>query len=330
MVSSIVSQVSRQVPLVSWRKIEDLLEFDRRSLVLLAEQAGRYYKPFDRRKLSGQGKWRHIDNPQDDLKAIQKRIQQRLLLHLSFPDTIVGGIRKRSTIDHAKFHLRKPCVVTLDIKGCFPSISNERVFRVFQNSLNASPQIARILTQLTTFQHRLPQGAPTSPTIANLALLPLHNDLLRLAEQSDLDLSIYVDDIALSGDNAVVVKVIESACDLIRKHGFRVSWSKLNVQSISRPQTITGLNVNRRIDLPREFLVSIDSSIRKLADSEIIFERDLNAIWGRIKYVKYVRPTVGLLLEETARRCLPEKGCPGGKHRWETRTCARFNRDHSK
>ena len=190
-----------------------------------------------------------------------------------------------------------------------------------------SPEIARTLTQLTTLQHRLPQGAPSSPTLANLALLPLHGRLLSLAQDLGLAMSMYVDDIAFSGDEAE--KVIEPACRLIQAHGFGVSWKKLSIQSRDLPQHITGLQVNQRIDLTKEFRSSILKEIQILADAEVVYQRELNSVWGRIRYAKHIRPAIGLALEEFALRCLPGEGSMGGLPKWEVRPCTRFSRNHA-
>lgn len=314
-------------PLLSWRRLEDLLEVGRETIQAVAQQAGRYYQPFDRRKIRGTGKWRHIDNPQSELKALQRKIQRQLLAHFPFPESIVGGVRERSVLDHAKKHIQKLWVVTLDIKECFPSISNGDIFSVLRNYLGASTELANVLTRLTTFQHRLPQGAPTSPALANLALLPLCKKLFELAQRLELDFTMYVDDIAFSGDNAVFA--IEPACRIIKEYGFRVSWQKTRVLSNEKPQEVGGLLVNNRINTLRQSRRQIRKDIMSLAEIGAISERDLHSIWGRIRYVKYIRPAAGAVLEEFARRHLPEMIERGGMPRHETRECRRFERDHS-
>jgi RNA-directed DNA polymerase len=188
-----------------WREIE-----------AIAESAGRFYQPFDHRRERGRGKWRHIDNPTGNLKAIQARIYKQILQSLALPETVTGGVRGRSVRDHAAPHVGQPALVTLDLRACFPRIDHHAINRVFRR-LGYSPTIAHVLTQLTTFQRSLPQGAPTSPALANLALLNLHVELQEIAQERGLVLTQYVDDIAMSGAGAQ--DAIEPVVQAIMRYG---------------------------------------------------------------------------------------------------------------
>src|SRR5438046_1585603 len=110
--------------LVSLRRLEQILGWDRESLRRFAEHAGRYYRPFDRRRQRGTGKWRHIDNPTDDLKKLQQRIERRILNHVPLPATMMGAVSGRSIRDNATRHLGQSMVVTLDLRACFPRTSD--------------------------------------------------------------------------------------------------------------------------------------------------------------------------------------------------------------
>lgn len=314
--------------LVSWRRLSDLLGFDQRFIKQIADECGKYYEPFDRRKIFGSGKWRHIDNPQGPLKVIQRRIQDRLLANVSLPKGMIGGVRGLSALDHARLHVQQPCLVTLDIKDCFPSLKPESVFNVFINNVGCSGDIAHYLTQLTTFQHRLPQGAPTSPMLANLVLIPLYQDLVSIAASLALQCSIYVDDIALSG--YLARDAILPASLAIRKYGLCVSRRKIIIMSKNKSQTVTGIAVNSGIDLTSEKKINLFDEIIELSSARIIYEHDLNSINGKIRYVKTVCPAAGEWLSSIAQKYLPSSGQTGIKpKRGETRTCTRYVRDHS-
>lgn len=314
-------------PVLSMRKLASILCLDVAQVEILASEAGRYYRPFDRRKTRGTGKWRHIDNPTGLLKSVQSRIHKKLLVPISLPETVVGGARGRSTIDHAKYHLWQPWIVTLDIKDCFPSISNTRIFDVFRSKLGYSTPVASALTRLTTFQHRLPQGAPTSPTLANLALLDFHAEVDEICCRLNLQHSIYVDDIAISGEKAI--QAIPPICSLLESNGFNVSWRKIQVQPRSACQQITGLQVNNGIDISRQKLVELREEIISIANAEYVFSRDLQSIWGKINNIKNISPLAGGSLTDFARQHLPETSIPGGCRRGEIRGCRRYERDHS-
>ncbi len=142
--------------LVSMRHLEALLGRDRADIRRIANSAGRFYRPFDLRRIAGQGKWRHIDNPVGELKRYQSRIHERMFHDFAFPETMIGAVPGRSIKDNAALHLRQPMVVALDLRDCFPRISDREVYRVFNEVLGCSAVISALLTKLTTFQHRLP------------------------------------------------------------------------------------------------------------------------------------------------------------------------------
>ena len=249
--------------LVSLRRLEHLLARDRRRIIEIAGSAGRYYRPFDRRRERGKGKWRHIDNPVGPLKAIQKEIQRKILRPLELPETMLGGVAGRSIRDYAAHHVQQPVLVTLDLQDCFPRIGDLKVYKVFREVLGCSTEIAGLLTKLTTFQHRLPQGAPTSPTLANLTLLRMHREIVELADGLGLICAFYLDDIALSGHRAG--DAVNSVIKIIQKHGHSARRRKIRRMRSGEAQKVTSVVVNRKISAGRERRQMIRERIFELA-----------------------------------------------------------------
>ena len=102
-----------------------------------------------------------IDNPEGELKLLQKAIYKVLLKPLVFPHYLCGGVPGKTVLDNVFIHLNAPFLVTLDIKKFFRRITTFQVFRVWNEVLNCTPRISKLLTQVTTFERHLPQGAPT-------------------------------------------------------------------------------------------------------------------------------------------------------------------------
>lgn len=154
---------SATLDLYSMKQVEFLLGRPRSDLKDLSRHATRYYEPFP---LNPGRRWfardikpakkRLIDHPIDPLKAIQSRVQERLLSRLVLPEHLLGGVRGKSIVDNAKLHLGAPFLVTIDIKNFFPSITPAQVSEVFRRVLNCSPEISYLLTGLTTCRGRLP------------------------------------------------------------------------------------------------------------------------------------------------------------------------------
>ena len=164
----------QKLEIQSPKRLGDILRIPPAKLAEIAESADVHYSPFALAKPPRPferfyaRKLRPIDNPLQDLKWIQQRIYRRLLKPMCFPSHILGAIPKRSVMDNAEHHLTAALLVTLDVRQCFPSITNIHIYRVWSNFLGCSPPVAAMLTRLTTFGRHLPQGAPTSPLLANL------------------------------------------------------------------------------------------------------------------------------------------------------------------
>jgi len=295
--------------IVSMRHLEELLGHSRVDIRRVADRAGRYYRPFDLRKIAGEGKWRHIDNPVGELKLYQSCIQERMFHDLVLPETMIGAVPGRSIKDNALLHLSQPMVVTLDLRDCFPRINDVEVYRVFREVLGCSAEISSILTKLTTFQHRLPQGAPTSPAIANLSLLGLHADLTTLAEANDLNCSFYVDDIVFSGARAL--EVIEPAILLIHSHGHSVRRNKIKRMPNSTKQTITGAGVNRGVSVGKDRRRALRSRVFDLSRNGAVAEHALQSILGEVTWVGWLNSSQGDAIIRSAQKLLQLPTFPG-------------------
>lgn len=94
---------------------------------------------------------RLIEPPQAELKTVQKRMKT-LLGKIQVPDNVFSGIKGRSYSDNACLHLGKSKrnLYKIDLTAFFPSISRETVYRFFFEDLCCSPDVAEILTNLTT------------------------------------------------------------------------------------------------------------------------------------------------------------------------------------
>src|SRR5437868_11741322 len=112
----------------------------------------------------------------------------------SLPSYMTGGLPGRSIKNNSVPHLEQDVVVGLDIENCFPSISHKQVFGTFRK-LGYSTDIASMLTKLTTYQNRLPQGAPTSPLLCNLVLWDSAERISLLASKKGCFFTIYIDDV---------------------------------------------------------------------------------------------------------------------------------------
>src|ERR1700687_2868435 len=115
--------IPTRLDLCSLHHLEALLGRSRAELEDLAKHAVRYYKPFRLKKKerpfsrkTAPVKTRSIDNPINPLKAVQSRIEARLLKRIILPEHLLGGVKGKSITDNAARHLNARYLVTIDIK----------------------------------------------------------------------------------------------------------------------------------------------------------------------------------------------------------------------
>lgn len=286
--------------LYSVGKLEALLGTDRNRLRFIAQHAGSYYRPFPmkerarpfQRKFKPPRKRpRVIDNPGPTLKALQKRINQRILKPLAFPAYLCGGVPGKTVLDNVLLHFRARVIVAIDIKNFFPSIGNCLVYRVWRDVLDCSPKIAGLLTKLTTFERHLPQGAPTSTLLANLVLFSVDAPIRDVCRLRGVTYSTWVDDLAFSGSEPQAV--IRVAVEALRAAGFSVSHKKLKVMGPGERRVLNGVLVVRFPSVLPERLSRLRSGIHKLRTGEVAPEdvgSYVRGLRGGIAHVASVAP----------------------------------------
>lgn len=184
------------------------------------------------------------------LKVIQKRLQKNILQKLSIPDYAFGAIKGKDNISNAKRHQGKKYIFTTDLTNFFPSVNHKQVFEMFV-SFDFSPTVARLLTKLTTYKGKLPQGAPTSPIVANLVFVKTGKRLQEIAIENNLTFTSFVDDLTFSCPTDFKDK-IQNILNAVVEDGFRISHKKTNYKT--KLPTVTGVIVkNNSLDLPKEF-----------------------------------------------------------------------------
>jgi len=184
------------------------------------------------------------------LKVIQKRLQKNVLQKLTIPDYAFGAVKGKDNISNAKRHQGKKYIFTTDLTNFFPSVNHKQVFEMFV-SFDFSPTVARLLTKLTTYKGKLPQGAPTSPIVANLVFVKTGKRLQEIAIENNLTFTSFVDDLTFSSPTDFNDK-IQDLLDAVVEDGFKISHKKTNYKT--KLPTVTGIIVkNNNLDLPKEF-----------------------------------------------------------------------------
>lgn len=208
-----------------------------------------YYTKFLIRKRNGGS--REISAPTPQLRALQDWLYLNVASHLRVHDAAHGFVPGRSIVTNAALHVGQPVLLKLDIKDFFGSVGRSPVFRAFRR-LGYRREMADLMTSLVTLDGSLPQGAPTSPALANNAAYGLDVRIAAFAAPRGLAYSRYADDLTLSGAGVADRSVRRTVEKIMRDEGFLPNESKRRFVRPSERQRVTGVVVNHGLGWPRE------------------------------------------------------------------------------
>ena len=199
------------------------------------------------------------------------------------PDFLFSPVKGRSYVQNAAHHVGSRAFWLLDVANYFPSCTANNVARFFHRDLECSPDVTAVLVKITTFGGCLPQGSPCSPILAYYLNRPMWLAVQKCVEQSGCKLSVYADDITVSGE-IVLKSVIWEIKKIIHGSGLTLKKSK-EVSLINSQADITGVIVKRDgTHLPNrqlKKLVELEKERGKMLDPKLRAKLD-NQIAGRL------------------------------------------------
>ena len=221
---------------------------------------------------------RRIEAPPDGLKRIQRRLNRVLQATYRPMAPAHGFVAQRSILTNARLHLRKGSrkwILNIDIKDFFPSITSRRVAGLLQAKPYELPsKVAWTVAHLCCFRGALPQGAPSSPVIANMICGRLDRELMQLAKESGCMYTRYADDITFSSgrrDFPAEIARIEAPSGevvlgerleaILAGNWFDANPAKIRLRSRTERQEITGLVVNKFPNVRRRFIRQISAML---------------------------------------------------------------------
>ena len=215
-------------------------------------------------------KCRQIDNPVKQLKDIQKRILKQVLAHVDLPSYMFGAVAGKTLVSHAEQHVKNQTstLVRMDISSYYPNITCHQVYSVWNKVLGCPPPVAKLLTQLTTFDWHLPQGAPTSPALANIFLASIYAPVCLASNRAGLTITTWVDDLIFSGSAAR--EVMETVRATLAAHGFKISPEKREIFGPTAEKLVTGVRVGRsEARAPHKKMSELRAAIHRLARGSV-------------------------------------------------------------
>lgn len=251
------------------------------------------YHSFEVKPRKKNHKPRQILAPYDDLKAVQKTILEKILNHVPPHHAATAFFKGRSIAGNARLHHHCLYLYKTDISNFFPSIKVSHVWRVLETHF---PHISRSamdeIVRLTTLEGTLPQGAPTSPHLANLALFEFDEQLTRLCNRLGARYTRYADDITVSAADEQALEIAEGA--------IRAGLSELGlVQHLAKtrrfgPNTrklVTGLDVSAdTIRPPRSYRKKVEALVRMCENYPSRMVRHIPRVLGYLAHWQGTTP----------------------------------------
>ncbi len=282
---------------------------------------------------------RLLERPKARLKAAQRAVLRAVLDHVPPHDAAHGFTRGRSVRTHAERHLGRRVVLRLDLEDFFAAVRAGRVFGILRSAglpdgvahvvcalcTNVVPQAewARVARPadpaLVGAFHRLgrrlatphlPQGAPTSPALANLAAFTLDRRVAGLAAVHGATYTRYADDLVLSGGPELLraaAGVRETVARIARDEGFLLNAGKTRVMTDAGRQTVGGVVVNVRPNVARQEYDRLKAVLHN-AVHDGPGDLDPAVLRGRIAWVASLHPGRGTELERRFARVAWEPG----------------------
>lgn len=267
------------------------------------------------------GGTRNILSPSDRLKNLQSSLSNLLLDCIDeinetrkkkyrYKHALSHGfVRECSIMTNALLHINKKNVLNVDLKDFFDCFNFGRVrgFFIKNNHFKLDPHIATVIAQITCYENKLPQGSPCSPVITNLITHSLDIRLASLAKKYSCTYSRYADDITFSTRKSVFPRQVmgqEESQFIIGKElqseieraGFSINDKKTRIQYKDSRQDVTGLIVNKKPNVKKEYWRTVKSQchllfqtgafIKKTANGDA--EGNINELNGQLNFIDQV------------------------------------------
>lgn len=189
-------------------------------------------------------KRRNILEPSYSLKNIQRRIL-KLLTPIKRPDWVIGGEKGKSYINNAEYHQMNSYILKLDIKSFFDNCKRDYIFKFFRDYFDLSNDIAKILTDLTTYDGKIPSGAPTSSLLSFYAYKEMFYEISEIAIRNGCKFSLYIDDLTISKeqhfDKDIIINEIQ---EILKKYKHSLNVKKTKYYSETEHCVVTGVAIS--------------------------------------------------------------------------------------
>lgn len=288
------------------------------------------------------GGHRLLESPKPRLKAAQRDLLRSIVALVPTHEAAHGFVTGRSALTATEQHAGKHVVLRFDLSDFFASVTAARIFAIFRtcgypeavahvltglttnrvplHALRAAPLSPTVRTQVARLRTpHLPQGAPTSPALANLAAVGLDRRVEGLARRFGATYTRYADDLIISGGRELLrfsARFASLVDAIVTDEAFALNNAKTLVRTQSTRQSALGLVINERPNVSRRDFDVLKATLHNCITKGPATQHDPTeseghfqaVLLGRIAWVDATNPSRGTRLRSLYDRVVWDDG----------------------
>lgn len=280
--------------------IEKDLGFSAKTLYGLSNSLEKHYHTVYLPKSDGSK--RKLSVPDLILKLVQKSIADNILIQYPISKYAKAYKPGSSIQKNARPHVGKKKILKLDIEGFFDHILYSRVKDTVFYEEKYSEAIRILLTMLCYYNDSLPQGAPTSPAITNIIMYDFDETVGAFCNEKNIAYTRYCDDMTFSGcfDEREIISFVKGE---LRKLGLFLKNRKTAVISASKRQVVTGIVVNEKMNVTKDYKKTIRQEIYYIKKFGLDEHLKRLGISDKQQYVLSLKGRIAFVLQTIPNNC---------------------------
>lgn len=280
--------------------IEKDLGFSAKTLYGLSNSLEKHYHTVYLPKSDGSK--RKLSIPDLILKPVQKSIADNILIQYPISKYAKAYKPGSSIQKNARPHVGKKKILKLDIEGFFDHILYSRVKDTVFYEEKYSESIRILLTMLCYYNDSLPQGAPTSPAITNIIMYDFDETVGAFCNEKNIAYTRYCDDMTFSGcfDEREIISFVKGE---LRKLGLFLKNRKTAVISASKRQVVTGIVVNEKMNVTKDYKKTIRQEIYYIKKFGLDEHLKRLGISDKQQYVLSLKGRIAFVLQTIPNNC---------------------------
>ena len=237
------------------------------------------------------GKERIIEQPTGQLDRVHRRLQV-LLQRIESQDYLFFGKKGVSSVDNAKIHLGKNHLLALDISHFFPNCKSEHVYDLFRYHMKMAPDIAVLLSEITTYNGHVPTGSSLSMSIAYWACWKTFDAIHSIAQKYGVKFTLYVDDMTFSSADPLPRNIYLSVNHRLNTIGLSLKRSKSRLLSPNDHKVVTGVALTPQGEarVPNRIRLKILRKLSSCGNLDTADINDLRSLIGSLVSARQIEP----------------------------------------